>query len=89
MLGSLNGKLLGLATGVSEEILWRGVYLTLFADNLWLNTLYPSLAFGLWHLAPLSVLGNQQPGGAASFVLYAVALGLSYAYAARKGGSIR
>jgi len=37
--------------GVTEKLLWRGVYVTLFADNIWLNTIYPSVAFGLWHLA--------------------------------------
>jgi membrane protease YdiL (CAAX protease family) len=47
--------------GITEEVLWRGVYVTLFADNVWLNTIYPSLAFGLWHLCPLSVaqVGTQ------------------------------
>src|SRR4051812_40621086 len=39
---------LGMVTGITEEVLWRGVYVTLFADNVWLNTIYPSLSFGLW-----------------------------------------
>ena len=41
----------GVIIGVTEKLLWRGVYVTLFADNIWLNTIYPSVAFGLWHLA--------------------------------------
>ena len=81
--------LLGLAIGVTEEILWRGVYIRVFPDNVWLNSIYPSIMFGVWHLAPLSVRTNTLPGGAASFVLYAVLLGLAYAYYARKTGSIR
>jgi uncharacterized protein len=81
--------LLGLTTGLTEEILWRGTYLHLFPDKRWLNTIYPSIWFGLWHLAPLSVVTNRQPGGAATFVLYAIILGLSYAYSARKTGTIR
>lgn len=80
---------LGLVIGVTEEILWRGVYVRLFPENLWLNTVYPSIMFGLWHLAPQSVRTNTLPGGAASFVLYAVLLGLAYAYYARRTGSIR
>jgi len=38
---------LGIVIGITEEVLWRGVYVTLFADNVWLNTIYPSLAFAL------------------------------------------
>jgi membrane protease YdiL (CAAX protease family) len=38
--------LLGVVVGVTEELLWRGVYVRLFPDNLWLNTIYPSVMFG-------------------------------------------
>ena len=79
---------LGVVIGVTEEILWRGVYLRLFPGSLWLGIVYPALMFGLWHLCPLSVLENRMPGGAASFVGYAVILGLSYAFAAQRSGSI-
>ena len=80
---------LGLVIGVTEEILWRGVYIRLFPDNVWLNMVYPALMFGLWHLAPLSVRPSSMPGGAVSFVLYAIVLGLSYAYYTHQTGSIR
>ena len=79
---------LGIVIGVTEEILWRGVYLRLFPGNIWLGLLYPSLLFGLWHICPLSVLANKLPGGAASFVIYAVLLGLTYGLAAQRTGSI-
>ena len=59
---------LGLVIGVAEELLWRGVYLALFPDNWWLNLIYPSVAFGLWHLCPLIALPSRYPGGAATFV---------------------
>jgi len=52
---------LGALIGVTEELLWRGVYVTLFADNVWLNSVYPSVAFGVWHLCPLSVLPADIP----------------------------
>jgi len=79
----------GIIVGVTEEILWRGLYVTVFPNHLWLSTIYPSIAFGLWHLCPLSVLPSRYPGGALSFVAYSVALGLSYAVYARRTASIR
>lgn len=81
--------LIGMVIGVTEELLWRGGYVRLFPEDIWLNTVYPSVMFGLWHIAPQSVQTSTLPGGAASFVLYALVLGLSYAYYARKTGSIR
>jgi len=80
---------LGVIIGVTEELLWRGVYVTLFADNLWLSTIYPSLAFGLWHLCPLSALSSRYPGGTVAFAAYSIALGLSYAHYARRTQSIK
>src|SRR3954449_1821771 len=80
---------LGTIIGVTEEVLWRGLYVTVFPNRLWLNTIYPSIAFGLWHLCPLSALPSRYPGGAFSFGAYSVALGLSYAFYARRTGSIR
>jgi membrane protease YdiL (CAAX protease family) len=47
---------LGIVTGVTEELLWRGVFITAFPNQLSLNTIYPSIAFGLWHLCPLSAV---------------------------------
>jgi uncharacterized protein len=80
--------ILGLVIGVTEEVLWRGVYISLFGDNAWLASLYPSIAFGLWHLCPLSVLPSRYPGGVVSFAAYSILLGLSYAYYARRARSI-
>jgi hypothetical protein len=71
---------LGIVIGVTEELLWRGLYVTAFPNRLSLNTTYPSLAFGVWHLCPLSALPSRYPGGAVSFTVYSVALALSYAY---------
>ncbi len=86
LLGSI---LIGLVIGVTEELLWRGVYIRLFPNNAWLNMVYPSIMFGLWHISPQSVRASSMPGGVFSFVGYAVFLGLAYAYVARKTGSIR
>ena len=80
---------LGMVIGITEEVLWRGVYVALFADNVWLNTAYPSLVFGLWHLCPLSVAPSRHPGGGLAFVGDSFVLGLSYVYPARRTRSIR
>jgi CAAX protease family protein len=80
---------LGIVIGVTEELLWRGLYVTAFPNRLALNTIYPSIAFGVWHLCPLSALPSRYPGGALSFAAYSIALGLSYAFYARQTGSIR
>ena len=84
----ISSVILGVLIGLTEEILWRGLFLQVFPGNFWLGMLYPSLLFGLWHIAPQSVLENRLPGGAFSFVGYAVVLGLSYALAAGRTGSI-
>lgn len=80
---------LGITIGVTEELFWRGVYTKLFPGRFWLGYIYPAVAFGFWHLAPLSIQAANVPGGAFSFVLVSVLLGLSWGYYAYKTGSIR
>ena len=46
---------MALANGILEEVLWRGIYITLFPDDLRWGVVWPTLWFGLWHLAPGSV----------------------------------
>lgn len=84
----LTSVALGIIIGVTEEILWRGVYVSLFEENVWLASIYPSVAFGFWHLCPLSVLPSRYPGGLMSFAAYSIVLGLSYASYARHSRSI-
>jgi membrane protease YdiL (CAAX protease family) len=38
-----------------EEVLWRGVYITLFPDSRLWGTVWPTVWFALWHYAPGSV----------------------------------
>ncbi|HZW04909.1 MAG TPA: CPBP family intramembrane glutamic endopeptidase [Anaerolineaceae bacterium] len=85
LLGSL---LIGLLIGVTEEIFWRGLFFRLFPGNAWLNLVYPSILFGLWHIAPQTVRASTMPGGVYSFVFYAVILGVSYAFSVRRTKSI-
>jgi membrane protease YdiL (CAAX protease family) len=79
---------LGVVIGITEEILWRGLYARLFPDNLWLSMIYPSIWFGLWHLAPQSILANRNSGGAVSFVVYAIILGITYSISVQLTQSI-
>jgi membrane protease YdiL (CAAX protease family) len=71
--------------GLCEEILWRGLYVSLFLDNLWLTILFPSIGFVLWHLVPLQVFSE---GNKTAFVLSIFFLGLAYGIIAYKTGSV-
>jgi hypothetical protein len=79
----------GVVIGVTEELLWRGTYVELFPEDWRSGYLYPAVWFGLWHVAPQSVLTSDFPGAPYSFVLYATVLGLSYGYYTWQTGSIR
>lgn len=70
-------------------MLWRGTYVRLFPGSIGLNTIYPTIGFAAWHIAPLSILPARFPGAPTSFLIYCLLLGLSYAYYARTTGSIR
>jgi membrane protease YdiL (CAAX protease family) len=41
--------------GFFEEVLWRGVFMILFPDNIMLRIIWPSIWFALWHFVPGSV----------------------------------
>jgi len=71
--------------GICEEILWRGLYVSVFTDNFWLAILFPSIGFALWHLVPLQVFSE---GSKSAFVLSTFFLGLAYGFIAYKTGSV-
>ncbi len=75
------------ANATLEELLWRGVYITLWPTNPWLGWLWPAIGFGAWHVAPqvihASPMGRGVYGGAAT------ALGLSWGWVAWRGRSLR
>jgi membrane protease YdiL (CAAX protease family) len=81
--------LLAIVNATGEELLWRGVYLALYPDAALLNTLYPSLGFAAWHVAPQSVFPSTRPGGATSLVVTAGLVGGVYARVAQRAGSLR
>jgi membrane protease YdiL (CAAX protease family) len=45
--------------GFFEEVLWRGVYLKLFPDNILYRMIWPNFCFAIWHYAPGSVSPNN------------------------------
>lgn len=81
--------IIGVVIGFTEEILWRGVYIRKFPFSKFYGIIYPAVWFSIWHIAPQSVLPCQMPGGVASFMLYALLLGLDWRFVAWKVDSIR
>lgn len=71
--------------GFFEELLWRGVYMDLFPDNLFFGMIWPSLWFGLWHFAPGSVAPNRK---AAGLMIGSGIMGLYLSFLARHTGTI-
>lgn len=71
--------------GICEEILWRGLYVSIFPENFWLAILYPSIGFALWHLVPLSIFSD---GNKWKFILSTFFLGLAYGFIAYKTDSV-
>lgn len=85
----LASLVVGVIIGVTEEILWRGMYVELFPDDRLFGYVYPAVWFGLWHFAPQAVATVGFPGAPYTFVLYATVLGFSYGYYTGETGSIR
>lgn len=70
--------------GFCEEVLWRGLFVSVFPDNAWLAVVYPAAGFALWHLAPQQVISS---GSKAGFILSTFVLGLAYGLIAYQTGS--
>lgn len=78
-----------LFAGVCEEILWRGLYVKAFPQDVRLGLLVPTLGFALWHLAPQLVYPAQMPGGSFAFAGLTFFLGLCYGVVAYRTGSCK
>ena len=48
--------------GFFEEILWRGVYFTLYPNNIFYRMIWPTIWFAIWHYVPGSVLHENVTG---------------------------
>ena len=49
--------------GICEELLWRGLYVRVFPDNIWLEILFPSIGFAFWRLAPRQIFSDGSEFG--------------------------
>jgi uncharacterized protein len=74
--------------GTLEELLWRGVFVTVFHSSWLLGVLLPTIGFAVWHVAPQLVHPSRAPGRTASFVLVSGVLGLMWGRVAFTTGSI-
>jgi len=85
----LSSALFALANGTMEEVLWRGSYITAFPNSWLWAYIYPSIWFGLWHLAPQVIYPSNVPGGALAFAFMSIFLGLTWGWVAKTSNSIQ
>lgn len=81
--------LYALINGTFEEMFWRGVFNKVFNDNIFLAYIYPSVFFGIWHIALLLAKGMVYQGGFASLVGGSLLMGLLWGWVAYKTRSIK
>jgi membrane protease YdiL (CAAX protease family) len=72
--------------GICEELLWRGLYIKIFPNNLWLAVLFPAIGFALWHLAPRQIFSE---GNKFTFIFSTFILGLAYGWITYRTGSAK
>ena len=48
--------------GFFEEVLWRGVYFTLFPNKIFYMMIWPTIWFAIWHYVPGSILHDNLTG---------------------------
>jgi len=76
---------MSVGNGVFEEILWRGVYPTLFPNSKLFGFVWPAIWFSIWHFAPGSLSQNFQP---LVLVSGALMLGVFFGWGAFKTRSL-
>ena len=76
---------MSVGNGVFEEILWRGVYPTLFPNSKLYGFAWPAIWFSIWHFAPGSLSQNFQP---LTLVSGALMLGIFFGWGAFKTKSL-
>jgi membrane protease YdiL (CAAX protease family) len=74
-----------LGNGFFEELLWRGVYLKLFPQNILWGWIWPSVWFALWHYAPGSISPDGNPWG---LMIGSGMMGFYFGFLARHTGTI-
>lgn len=78
-----------LINGIIEEMFWRGLFNKIFNNNMLLAYIYPTLFFGIWHIALYFVKGVSYQGGFASLVGGAFFMGILWGWVVFKTKSIK
>lgn len=78
-----------LINGTIEEMFWRGLFNKVFTKNIFLSFVFPSIFFGIWHIALFMAKGITYQGGFSSLVGGAFIMGLLWGFIAYKTKSIK
>ncbi len=81
--------LFALINGTLEEMFWRGVFNKVFNNKIFLAYIYPTIFFGIWHIALYYAKGIEYQGGFASLVGGSFFMGLLWGLVAYKTKSIK
>lgn len=77
----------GVLNAVAEELLWRGIFVHQFPDDIARGALWPLAGFSVWHLAPQTVLPSRL--GRWRFVLGAALVGSASTVSAWRSKGLR
>jgi membrane protease YdiL (CAAX protease family) len=71
--------------GFFEEVLWRGMYMELFPNNIPLRIVWPSIWFALWHYIPGSI---SPSGNVLGLMIGSGLMGFYLSFLAKRTGTI-
>ena len=71
--------------GFFEEVLWRGVYMKLFPNNVMFRIIWPTIWFAIWHYAPGSV---HSDGNVVALMIGAGVFGFYLSFLAKQTDTI-
>lgn len=81
--------LFAITNGTFEEMFWRGAFNRAFNNKIFLAYIYPTIFFGIWHIALYYAEGIEYQGGFASLVGGSFFMGLLWGWVAYKTKSIK
>ena len=76
-----------LGNGFFEEVLWRGVYMTLFPNRVFFRMILPSICFGVWHYVPGSIF-HDNITGMIGLMTGSMMMGLVLSYMTKKTNTL-
>jgi uncharacterized protein len=72
---------IALVNGVTEEMFWRGAFVTVFPKQIGWGFVYPTVLFTAWHIALLCIPNVKYAGGALGLLGGAAVMGVLWGYA--------